>query len=73
MAEGDITTELDKRLSVHEAQCAERYATILHSLNSLELKVSKIYNKAFNALIWLTVSLFTSLGGLIYYIITRSA
>lgn len=66
--ESDRAAELDKRLSVHEAQCAERYAQMLNTLSDLKKGIDKITSKSWGVMMGLITGLFASCGGLLIYI-----
>lgn len=65
--------ELDKRLSVHEAQCVERYDAILKGMAFLKVEVNKITTRTWAAMVWLVVALLSTCATLLWYILTHGA
>ncbi|HJS30964.1 MAG TPA: hypothetical protein VJ924_03145 [Alphaproteobacteria bacterium] len=59
------TEEIDKRLSVHEAICAERYAALLQRLSRIEwimLSVAGALIAALAAALWKAAPVIARLG-----------
>lgn len=64
-------TELDKRFSMHEVQCKERYDAILSSIEVVKSELSKINTRALSAMTWLVLTLFGICGTLVALIFTK--
>lgn len=43
--------ELDKRLSVHEMQCAERYDAVLRGIDGVKNNIRTLHNRAWTAMV----------------------